>query len=58
MKDIVMATAARAGQAMVLVFLLIAGAAQAQQLPGGFVYLRDIDPSIIQDMRFQVGQRH
>lgn len=47
-----MATAARAGQAMVLVFLLIAGAAQAQQLPGGFVYLRDIDPSIIQDMRY------
>jgi len=28
------------------------GAAQAQQLPGGFVYLRDIDPTIIQDIRY------
>ena len=27
-------------------------AACAQQLPGGFVYLRDIDPSIIQDIRY------
>lgn len=27
-------------------------AALAQSLPGGFVYLRDIDPSIIQDMRY------
>ncbi|MDN5004139.1 M15 family metallopeptidase [Bradyrhizobium sp. GCM10027634] len=26
--------------------------AQAQSLPGGFVYLRDIDPSIIQDIRY------
>ncbi|MBR1197515.1 M15 family metallopeptidase [Bradyrhizobium sp. AUGA SZCCT0240] len=26
--------------------------ANAQGLPGGFVYLRDIDPSIIQDMRY------
>jgi D-alanyl-D-alanine dipeptidase len=26
--------------------------ARAQGLPGGFVYLRDIDPSIIQDMRY------
>jgi zinc D-Ala-D-Ala dipeptidase len=26
--------------------------AWAQALPGGFVYLRDIDPSIIQDMRY------
>src|SRR5882724_4566854 len=24
----------------------------AQTLPGGFVYLRDIDPTIIQDMRY------
>lgn len=50
MKNLVMATAGRAGQAMVLV--LVAGAVQAQQLPGGFVYLRDVDPSIIQDMRY------
>ncbi|MBR1211188.1 M15 family metallopeptidase [Bradyrhizobium sp. JYMT SZCCT0180] len=26
--------------------------AKAQGLPGGFLYLRDIDPSIIQDMRY------
>ncbi len=26
--------------------------AAAQGLPGGFVYLRDIDPSIIQDIRY------
>src|SRR5689334_23552264 len=28
------------------------GAAQAQKLPAGFVYLRDVDPTIIQDMRY------
>ncbi|MBN8984321.1 MAG: peptidase M15, partial [Rhizobiales bacterium] len=27
-------------------------AATAQGLPGGFVYLRDLDPSIVQDMRY------
>ena len=27
-------------------------AAQAQKLPAGFVYLRDIDPTIIQDIRY------
>src|SRR3954447_25074786 len=26
--------------------------AHAQSLPGGFVYLRDIDPSIVQDIRY------
>src|ERR1700749_2049829 len=26
--------------------------AAAQTLPGGFVYLRDIDPTIIQDIRY------
>src|SRR5215831_17529653 len=26
--------------------------AYAQTLPGGFIYLRDIDPSIIQDIRY------
>jgi D-alanyl-D-alanine dipeptidase len=31
---------------------LAATAAQAQKLPAGFVYLRDIDPSIIQDIRY------
>ncbi len=29
-----------------------ASAAQAQKLPAGFVYLRDVDPTIIQDMRY------
>ncbi len=29
-----------------------ASAAVAQTLPGGFVFLRDIDPSIIQDIRY------
>jgi len=26
--------------------------AAAQALPGGFVYLRDVDPTIIQDIRY------
>jgi zinc D-Ala-D-Ala dipeptidase len=30
----------------------LAGTAFAQGLPGGFAYLRDIDPSIIQDIRY------
>jgi zinc D-Ala-D-Ala dipeptidase len=37
-----------------LIAVAIAGSvpALAQPLPGGFVYLRDIDPSIIQDIRY------
>ena len=31
---------------------IASAAAHAQKLPGGFVYLRDIDPSIIQDIRY------
>ena len=31
---------------------LTGAAAQAQKLPAGFVYLRDIDPTIIQDIRY------
>ncbi len=31
---------------------LASAAAQAPKLPGGFVYLRDIDPTIIQDIRY------
>lgn len=31
---------------------LIANAAQAQPLPADFVYLRDVDPTIVQDMRY------
>ena len=27
-------------------------AAQAQKMPAGFVYLRDVDPTIIQDIRY------
>src|SRR5215468_10962263 len=37
------------------ILLLGAGvvpAAFAQSLPGGFVYLRDIDPTIVQDIRY------
>src|SRR5271156_4118354 len=36
----------------VLVAVASMSQAQAQTLPGGFVYLRDIDPSIIQDVRY------
>jgi zinc D-Ala-D-Ala dipeptidase len=35
-----------------LVASAIAGPAAAQSLPGGFVLLRDIDPTIIQDIRY------
>jgi D-alanyl-D-alanine dipeptidase len=35
-----------------LVVAALASAATAQTLPGGFVFLRDIDPSILQDMRY------
>jgi D-alanyl-D-alanine dipeptidase len=31
---------------------LASAAAQAPKLPAGFVYLRDVDPTIIQDMRY------
>lgn len=37
---------------IVLASLAVASAATAQNLPGGFVFLRDIDPSIIQDIRY------
>src|SRR6478609_2362285 len=37
---------------IVLSFLIAISSAHAQPLPGGFVYLRDIDPSIIQDIRY------
>jgi len=37
---------------MVLAVALIASSASAQTLPGGFVFLRDIDPTIIQDIRY------
>jgi D-alanyl-D-alanine dipeptidase len=35
-----------------LIWFTTAMAAQPQQLPGGFVFLRDIDPGIIQDIRY------
>ena len=38
--------------AMLAVICLTSVAAQAQKLPAGFVYLRDVDPTIIQDMRY------
>src|SRR5437764_15118998 len=39
----------------ILIALLVAAfvsTAHAQSLPGGFVYLRDVDPTIIQDIRY------
>jgi D-alanyl-D-alanine dipeptidase len=36
----------------IVVACFIASTAQAQKLPAGFVYLRDVDPTIIQDMRY------
>ncbi len=36
----------------VLLGLVLAAPAAARDLPGGLVYLRDIDPSIAQDMRY------
>ena len=38
--------------AIVAAVCLASAAAQAPKLPAGFVYLRDIDPTIIQDMRY------
>ncbi|WP_245284350.1 M15 family metallopeptidase [Bradyrhizobium sp. WSM2254] len=35
-----------------LLVVAFVGDAHAQSLPGGFVYLRDIDPAIIQDIRY------
>src|ERR1700688_771319 len=35
-----------------LAIVVTASAATAQTLPGGFVYLRDIDPTIQQDIRY------
>src|SRR5215813_7475763 len=37
---------------IVLLAISSISTARAQSLPGGFVYLRDIDPSIIQDIRY------
>ena len=41
-------------KAIVIALVVIVSTAQAnaQSLPGGFAYLRDIDPSIIQDIRY------
>jgi D-alanyl-D-alanine dipeptidase len=37
---------------LVITLATLAASARAQALPGSFVYLRDIDPSIIQDIRY------
>jgi len=37
---------------LLFAFFIPTDAAVAQALPGGFVYLRDIDPTIIQDIRY------
>ena len=46
------ARAAVAVLALIGVFSASCAAAQAQKMPAGFVYLRDVDPTIIQDMRY------
>ncbi|MEY9131681.1 D-alanyl-D-alanine dipeptidase [Bradyrhizobium diazoefficiens] len=44
----------RSAKSILIALLAIASisSAHAQSLPGGFVYLRDIDPGIIQDIRY------
>ena len=44
----------RSAKSILIALLAIASisSASAQSLPGGFVYLRDIDPTIIQDIRY------
>jgi zinc D-Ala-D-Ala dipeptidase len=37
---------------LVITLAALAASALAQGLPGGFAYLRDIDPSVIQDIRY------
>ncbi|UVO39918.1 M15 family metallopeptidase [Bradyrhizobium arachidis] len=37
---------------LAIIAIAAASSAHAQSLPGGFVYLRDVDPSIIQDIRY------
>jgi zinc D-Ala-D-Ala dipeptidase len=37
---------------VLLIAFAPAGASRAETLPGGFVYLREIDPTIIQDIRY------
>src|SRR5216684_9059552 len=39
-------------KAIVVALAISVSAAAAQTLPGGFVFLRDIDPTIIQDIRY------
>ena len=38
--------------AIVAAACLASASAQAPKMPAGFVYLRDIDPTIIQDIRY------
>src|ERR1700693_3012293 len=38
--------------AILLTLIASASAGRAETLPGGFIYLRNIDPSIIQDIRY------
>jgi zinc D-Ala-D-Ala dipeptidase len=37
---------------IILTLIAFAGTARAETLPGGFLYLREIDPTIIQDIRY------
>ena len=38
--------------ALAVALALVTGAAAAQPLPASFVHLRDVDPTIAQDMRY------
>src|SRR6201996_9058615 len=38
--------------ALTAIAVISSSSAHSQSLPGGFVYLRDIDPTIIQDIRY------
>src|SRR5436309_15977521 len=42
----------RAILALIILAVASINVARAQSLPGGFVYLREIDPTIIQDIRY------
>src|ERR1019366_3934665 len=42
---------------IILAALASAASARARALPGGFVFLRDIDPSILQDIRYAAPLR-
>jgi D-alanyl-D-alanine dipeptidase len=40
------------GAGLVVTSVMLPGVAAAGALPEGFVYLRDVDPTIVQDIRY------